>query len=440
MTALWAAPLPVCAQQPVDRGTQPSQPGGRAYQGLFGQQPITAQGEALTFVGSLSGGYDENVFAGSGTSGSATRQEEGWIGVATGQLVYQQNTSRRRLEAGAVGGVQYSPTFEDDFARNGSIFANLSQDLTTRWSLGLSGRVGYRDRLRFAQVPDGGGGLAPLPPGGVDDDLEGEGSIAERPSVIYSGGGNVSYRVSPRGTFTALAHASHVDYLDDDQQQDIWSAGARYRYRVTSYFSADAGYGYREGNYARGAAGDQVSRSHSILAGGDYSRPLSPSRRTYLTLGIGSAIYSRDRAAADQGNLYRLIGNARLTHEFGQSWQFTAGYRRGVQWLFYSPEPVFVDNVDLTLSGYFSPQWSLSVLSFYSNGQLAATAQARPLDRFGNTVRLQYAMTRSLAAFAQYIYYYYLTDPITAAQLGIAPEYDRNGFRIGLTTFVPLMR
>ena len=67
-------------------------------------------------------------------------------------------------------------------------------------------------------------------------------------------------------------------------------------------------------------------------------------------------------------------------------------------------------------------------------------AQARPLDRFGNTARLQYAMTRSLAAFVQYVYYYYLTDPLTAAQLGIAPEYDRNGVRVGLTTVVPLMR
>ena len=83
---------------------------------------------------------------------------------------------------------------------------------------------------------------------------------------------------------------------------------------------------------------------------------------------------------------------------------------------------------------------SLAATSFYSNGQLAATAQERPLDRFGNTARLQYAMTRSLAAFVQYVYYYYLTDPLTAAQLGIAPEYDRNGVRVGLTTVVPLMR
>jgi len=438
-TLLLAATGEVRAQ-PVGGSPQGPQPRGRAYQGLFGPEPQTTDGDTLTFVGSLSGGYDDNVYAGAGGSGSPSRQEDGWLAAVSGQLAYERRTRRLQLETAALGAAQYSPTFEQDWARFGSLLAGLRYDPTPRWSVGLNGRVGYRDQLRFSQVPDGGADLSPGVPSVPNADLEGEGSIVERPSVLYSGGANLSYRVSQRGSFSALAHGSHIDYLDDDQAQDVWSAGARYRYRVTNYFTADAGYGYREGNYARGAGTDQVNRSHSILAGGDYSRPLSANRRTYLNLGFGSAIYSREQAVVDQGQFYRFIANAGISHDFGRSWQLMATYRRGIQWILYSPDPVNVDNVHLDLAGNLTPRWSLAATSFYSNGQLAATAQARPLDRFGNTARLQYAMTRSLAAFVQYVYYYYLTDPLTAAQLGIAPEYDRNGVRVGLTTVVPLMR
>jgi opacity protein-like surface antigen len=427
--------------QPADRTLPGAEPVGRAYGALFGQDSPVTTGDGLVFIGSLAGGYDDNVYAGAGAGSSSRRQVGGTLGVASGRLVYGRTTGRMRVGAGALGSAQYSPAFEKDYALTGAVDGQLNYDMTNRWSVGVGGRVGYRDRLRLTRVPGGpDGDSSGLP--GAEGELDGEGGASEQPSVFYHGRGNLSYRSSPRGTFTASASASHVDYLDRDERHDVWGAGAHYRYRVTPHFTSDVGYDYREGSYSRPAGPDLDSqnRTHSITVGGDYTRPLSASRRTYLTLGFGSAAFSQERALGDPRQRWRFIGNARVNHEIGRSWQVAASYRRGMQWVFYAPEPVFADDVSAMLSGHFSRQWSLTTMVGYSNGQLAATARDRSLDRFGSTVRLQYAITRNLATFAQYLYYYYRMDPLTALQVGISPEYDRNGFRVGLTTIVPLLR
>jgi hypothetical protein len=56
------------------------------------------------------------------------------------------------------------------------------------------------------------------------------------------------------------------------------------------------------------------------------------------------------------------------------------------------------------------------------------------------SARLQYALWQNMAAYAQYFYYYYDYDDDFVLPSGYPPQQERQGFRAGLSFWVPLMR
>jgi hypothetical protein len=78
----------------------------------------------------------------------------------------------------------------------------------------------------------------------------------------------------------------------------------------------------------------------------------------------------------------------------------------------------------------------------YSNGTsaLASSADAATLDTYTADVRLRYALGRSVALFASYLYYVYEFQARTPSSATVPPALERNGVRVGLTLWLPLLR
>ena len=64
----------------------------------------------------------------------------------------------------------------------------------------------------------------------------------------------------------------------------------------------------------------------------------------------------------------------------------------------------------------------------------------RNFDTALASARARVALSQNLALFAQYFYYQYAFDEAVTTRLIVAPELERQGVRIGLTVWVPVLR
>ena len=65
-------------------------------------------------------------------------------------------------------------------------------------------------------------------------------------------------------------------------------------------------------------------------------------------------------------------------------------------------------------------------------------ANAPRYESFVTTVRVRRALTRRLAGYAEGLYYHYEFDENAPIPPGLPPTFDRLGFRIGLSLWLPL--
>jgi len=96
------------------------------------------------------------------------------------------------------------------------------------------------------------------------------------------------------------------------------------------------------------------------------------------------------------------------------------------------------DQVMAGIGGLLTRRIDLSVSAGSVSG--AVGLGERNFNTALGSVRLRAALTQKLALFAQYFYYQYSFANDIAAQLIVAPELERQGFRAGLSVWLPLIR
>jgi opacity protein-like surface antigen len=74
-----------------------------------------------------------------------------------------------------------------------------------------------------------------------------------------------------------------------------------------------------------------------------------------------------------------------------------------------------------------------------TNGQVGLEGASRDVTLFTGDAGLQFAITRNLALDASYYRFYYNFDTGVLLPGQLAPRLDRNGVRVGLTLFLPLV-
>jgi hypothetical protein len=98
------------------------------------------------------------------------------------------------------------------------------------------------------------------------------------------------------------------------------------------------------------------------------------------------------------------------------------------------------DSVTGNLRGYLGPRIELRATAGYSTGPLRFGPRQRGYDTSGGSARVRMAISRGLAAQAEYVYYRYLFADAVTLPTGIRSRENRHVFRVGLTTWIPLLQ
>ncbi len=142
---------------------------------------------------------------------------------------------------------------------------------------------------------------------------------------------------------------------------------------------------------------------------------------------------------ADSNRLYLLSGDVAVAWQLGETWQARGAFRRGLEYVAELSEPVFADGFTAELGGLLNPRLDLLASARYSSGASALNRDTLAFDTYGAALRVRYALTRTLAVYGEYLYYFYDFRGTTLA-MSIPPGLERNGVRAGLTVWVPALR
>ena len=458
---------PVCAQEQAPP-TESAPEVRRPFRGLFdvfGGPRSPNSPHSLVVSASLFAAYDDNVLEGL-TSRRVRRpwlqQSGGYQGATAGaNYGFGKKFGRADFQGGTGAHLRYYhhgetsrtlPSWRGDV----SMGMPLSRSLT------------FGARQSFALASNYNRSLASLALDG-DEFAEAEGhdiALPEEPDLDLFGvsvfRSTTSLRLSQRfGRNTSLSggyHLRSLSLLDEETEEDppapdsgaagigrlrgyrsqAGSVRLQHSRHLTRNAELQLGYGIRISDGRTG----EPRVMHDIIAGVNYSRALSISRRTSISFGTGSSISVQEQVnlpESDPRTRARLVGRATLAHEIGRSWTAQLSYVRGYRAHDGFGDLYFTDGASASIGGLFNRRWSFSASSRFAVSEIEGRGRG---GHRGTSVTAQstYALNRFAGLFVSYVYYHYRYDDDLQLDPRLARQLDRNGVRVGLTTSFPLIR
>jgi len=416
----------------VTAGAQTFAPTPRAerpYRGLFGGGVGEAE-QLLTFNASLGGGYDDNIYMDSNVGGTPTdprAAQSGSYALASGTLSYSFNKSRWDLSASAGASTRH--------------YTEVGQDLITAYggSIGGSFRFTERQRLTVNQAVNYQPYLNLLLFPALFEPELGQDRLASLDTVTtltdsYSYNSTVAYAagLGRRGAL-GLGYSRRVDDFETENGDYTARGGhARYTHEVSRGLGLRVGYGYNEGRYPA-AADARTLQWRSWDVGVDYARALSFSRRTQFSFATGtSAVADADRTT------YRFTGDARLNREIGRTWNATASYRRGVDFVAAFSEPFLSDGFSVGFGGMLNRRLQFASAVGGALGSVGVGAEQN-YDTYYASATLTCGLTRYMGLGTEYFFYRYRFEETVRLPSGMSPHSNRQGVRVYLSLWVPLI-
>ena len=436
-----AAPGVVSAQQRPQNEVPPPPEVRRPYRGLFGGPADPNTPQSLAFTMSVYGAHDDNVTAGLGGQehvDSRLQRSGNYLGVTAG-LEYTLSKSGDKVDFGLSSGVSGNGYWLDDdrsIVPHAYVSGEMVAELGQQTFLEVKQQAIYSEYYRFQLFPtllgpDDDGALI------ADPDID----LFEQPSFRYVGGASIEHQLNRRDSIRGAYGYSRVGYQSEALRDwESHRATIQYRHRVSSHMFFHFGYGYRTASSS--SAGRRGRQLHDLDIGVDYSRALSLSRRTSFSFGTGSAVVVTDRLNVQGGDplaRLHLIGNAVLTHELGRTWTAYAYYNRGFIFREGFDDPFLTNALSVGLSGLVSRRLDVSLIGHLVLAHQDVGENNR-YDSVVGSANARYALTRFLAAFAEFVYYTYEFEDDIILPPGYASALDRRGLRLGLTASVPLIR
>ena len=223
---------------------------------------------------------------------------------------------------------------------------------------------------------------------------------------------------------------------------NMYRARGQVMHRIWRNTSARGGYFYRLGDvdYA-GAVVTLVE--NGIETGIDYRRPFSATRA--LTFGAGAGVSSVVLPALPDGirqtdRRYNAVsGQLSFGYEFARRWVARAAYQQGVDYLTGLSEPITSRTASTSVEGALGRRVSVALSASYVTGAAALTPASSAFDTYSGDLRLRYAVTRTLMAYVERLYYFYDFGGTRPLLPGIPPSLQRQGLRVGLALRVPAL-
>jgi hypothetical protein len=393
-------------------------------------------GLALTVL--LFGGYDDAVLADQARD-TSKRPSVGSTadGISSGLGVGLLYSPRPTVRAWANSAIRYYPGFGDFTTTYHQIGLSLTASLNQRISIHANPHADYSPRysLRLFPVPLR---ADPEPGSAVSDATE-----ASAPDVDYSVIRNAIFRYG--ATVAANISVSdrssvNLDYGYSRRESDValtdmevQVAGASFRHRFTRDAWLGLGYTFQEGTH-RSRGPTLTTQAQSIDIGVNYMKPLSRTRRTFLRFHTGSVVTD-----SVGGRRLSAIGSASFVHHMGRTWTGQVQYRRALRYVDGFDRPIFADTVSTALNGLLTRRLEFAANASYFTGTVGVNTNSPPFDSYSAFARLRRSLTRTLAAYVEYYFYHYNFDEGTVRPVGLPATFARNGVRVGLTLWIPLI-
>lgn len=413
-------------------------PAQRPYRGLFGgNEADPNRRHSLDLQATLSGGYDGNAAADAhgGVGDPRFQRSSGFYGGALA-LGYTYHAGEATVSATASGTLRRYTKLDELVTEAYGAGVGVTAPLSRRTSVTAHQSISWSPYFQLGLLPPV---FSPELGAVVGPNLD---LVVSRWQAWSSySTATLSHRFTQRSTLNLHYNRTSTDFEDTElpsvRQQ---FAGIAYGYGLTRNATLRLGYGYRRGDY--GAS--QLARTpegHTIDAGVDYSRALSFSRRTTLSFATGSTVLrTQDQSAPDARTDLFATGHVTLGHQMGRTWTASLSYARQVRFVYGFDEPILSDAVLAALGGYLGYRTNVAVQASWSSGQVSPRRELNTFGTYLASASIRHALSRFVALDANYFFYRYDFDRAAGLPSGLAPALDRQGVRVGLVVWLPLLR
>ena len=419
-------------------GASPALAQPRPFRGLFGAEDgAVAPPESLELTASMFGVHDDHLPQFRGRTGAGPGDQAFYYNDLRAGLWYTRRGRQVTFATSGSSSLQHIPQV-NNILRSSHAGAVGIAVTSRRSTFGAEQRLIYSPFYRFRLIPVPGGSISdPTLELGQSAAADAAFAVAGRESFQHNTGLSWAYQTDSQSTLNLEYRHEYIDYLQDSALDwRLNDARASWSRALTRNAAFVAGYGFHE----RDVRGNQSLRRHDINIGVDYNSELAFSPRTRFDFSVGSTVVSNSRAVSDQQTTYiRMIGQASLDHELSRLWHLGASYERGTQYVEGISQVFSSDSISGSVSGYLGRRVNIRATTGYSTGALQFSIRDRGYDTHASTARVRVAVSRMLAAEAAYLYYRFVFSDAVTLPTGIPSRENRHVFRVGLTTWFPLL-
>jgi len=426
-------------------GTTPAFPQEAGFQplpgGLFGATENRTARHRLDFSLSLAEAYDSDVPPELRGIGPSDALVSGGSTMFMGHTEYHWQSSRVQVGATGESALRHYNQLAQlkPFSYSGGI--GLSARLGGRTTLLANQTAAYSPSYLYGLFPstaaDSPGDAIPAAPDYAASDFD---------SFTYGTTVALTQGLTPRSRFSASGEIRYTDIAHETATLgDVNSQGIRgeFSHNLALHTAVQIGYEFRAGTFGYGGvvAPGASATEQRILVGFEHSRQLSATRRMIFDANLGSSVVSPSASAdgSDPRRKYLPSGDVTVAWQFSESWQARAAFRRGLEYVPGLSEPVFANGFTADVGGLLTSRLDCTASARYSRGASAFNRDALAFDTYGADLRIRFAVTRTLAVYGAYLYYFY-DFPRAALAPGVPPSLERNGVRAGLTLWIPAVR
>jgi hypothetical protein len=420
---------------PQEAGFQPL-PGG-----LFGATENRTARHNLDFSFSLAEAYDSDVPAELRGIGPNDALVSGGSTMIMGHTEYHWQSSRVQVGATGESALRHYNQLAQVKPFSYSSGIGLSAHLGGRTTLLANQSAAYSPSYLYGLFPstvaDSPGDAVPTAPDYAASDFD---------SFTYGTTVTLTQGLTRRSRVSASGEIRHTDFAHETATlRDVNSQGIRgeFSHNLALHTAVQIGYEYRTGTFGYGGMVEPGASAteHRMLVGFEHSHQLSATRRMIVDASFGSSVVIPSASAdgSDQQRQYLPSGDVSVAWQFRESWQARGAFRRGLEYVPGLSEPVFANGFTANVSGLLTSRFDCAASARYSSGASAFGGDALTFDMYATDFRIRFAVTRTLAVYGAYLYYFY-DFPRNALAPGIPPGLERNAVRAGLTLWLPAVR